>query len=346
MVALALALVLPLALGAPARTSSLAFVGDVCFRELPTTDGLFDAVRPLLERADLAVGNLEGLLLDDPVDAFRDPRINITAHSRFAAALAGSGLDLVGLSNNHTWDHGAAGLVEHLGHLARAHVASFGAARDEASARAAQRIELPAGCVAIVPATFKSNKRPPATTEAFAATYAIDDPAPLVARLAEERARGCLVVAYVHAGRERAALPTREVRRAFAELAAAADLVVGHHPHVLEGVALPHDPGDAVVAYSLGNFLFVNRDADKRRSGVLEVTISPGALAGPGAQGATRPVITRVALAPVTIDARTYLPRPATDAEARQTVKVLADRSRPFGTRVDWDGARVVFSRP
>ncbi|MFO0749904.1 MAG: CapA family protein [Myxococcota bacterium] len=253
----------------PAPRATLAFVGDINFRDLGTESGIFEAVRPTLDAADLAVGNLEGLLLDHPSDAYKNTRINITASSRFVATLPASGIDVFGLANNHTWDHGADGLREHLGHLRDAGLATFGAAADDAAARAARRVTLPVGCVSFVPATLKSNKKPPRDTAkagVSAATYAIDRLEPLIERLRAERAAGCFVIAWVHAGKERAGIPPKAVATAYRALAQAADLVVGHHPHVLEGVEVT---ASATIAYSLGNFLFRNDDADKRRSGVM-----------------------------------------------------------------------------
>lgn len=331
-----LALALALLAAPPAPTTTLAFVGDVNFRDLPSADGVFSGVAPSLAAADLAIGNLEGLLLDTPTDAYKDKRINITASSRFVRTLQGSGLDAFGLANNHTWDHGADGLREHLGHLRDAGLATFGAATDDAAARAAYRATLPVGCVAVVPATLKSNKKPKAVTSAAAATYTLDDLAPLVARLRAERAAGCFVVAFVHAGKERAKVPPAAVVAAYRELATAADLVVGAHPHVLEGVELG-DGARGAIAYSLGNFLFRNVDADKRRSGILEATLVKD-LDG-------RPRLAGLALRPVTIDGATWLPRLATPSEAAETARVMADRSRPFGTKAALVDGRIELGR-
>lgn len=317
-----------LLLHSPPPRVTLAFAGDINFRDQRRT-GTFDAVRGYLEAADLAVGNLEGLLLDDPRDAFTDARINITADARHTSALRASGFDLIGLANNHTWDHGADGLREHLGHLST--LTTFGVGRDDASARAAYRYKHNHGCVSLVPATLKSNKKAPPDADMYAATYRRDDLAPLVERLRAER--DCFVIAWVHAGKEGAALPTQQTRADFRALAEAADLVIGHHPHVLQGVELT---ARGAIVYSLGNFLFINQSRDKRRSAILEVALEPR-------DG--RLVLAELAMRAVMIDGRTYLPRPATAKEAKETTRVLAERSEPFDVSATLVDGRVLFTR-
>lgn len=69
---------------------------------------------------------------------------------------------------------------------------------------------------------------------------------------------GSFNIALVHGGEEWSTLPTTDQRRLYTELArAGADLVVGSHPHVLQGLQVFQG---SLISYSLGNFLFPGMD--------------------------------------------------------------------------------------
>ena len=80
------------------------------------------------------------------------------------------------------------------------------------------------------------------------------DEAETVAALRSCRSRADMVVLIVHWGIEEYRYPSPEQRAQALRLqAAGADLILGHHPHVLQGV---EENSRGVIAYSLGNFLF------------------------------------------------------------------------------------------
>ena len=78
-----------------------------------------------------------------------------------------------------------------------------------------------------------------------------------------------LVIVLLHWGQERRETPSgTQVHTAHALVDAGADLVIGHHPHVLQGI---EKYGNGLIAYSLGNFLFPAREHEFRDSAVLRV---------------------------------------------------------------------------
>jgi poly-gamma-glutamate synthesis protein (capsule biosynthesis protein) len=105
---------------------------------------------------------------------------------------------------------------------------------------------------------------------------------------------------------------------------AGADLVVGCHPHVLQGFQLMTVTGTggtrrALVAYSLGNFLFDQKGVRTRESVVLRVTLGRGG-------------VTAANLVPLTVDGAR--PRPATPEEAAVSLGRLAKLCREFHTKL------------
>ncbi len=321
----------------------LLFVGDVSFagRRPPKAAHPTQADNPLrhfaarFAAADLAIANGEGLLVNTPPESYAEARLDIGASPRWARAYKDAGIDLVGLANNHSWDSGAPGVLENRRHLEETGVAVYGAGSSESDAFAPYLLRRGKAChVAVVPATLKSN-RPP-KRGAVVAFFPGDDG---LARLNEQvkaLALGrCFVIVSVHWGREGVPLPPADVVRAGRALVdAGASVVVGHHPHVLQGVEFYQG---GVIAYSLGNYVFVNRAIEKRRTGLLSVRIAD-------VDGRAR--LDAIALIPAVIHPSDFSPRPASSTDAAALQKVLAAGSQKFGTRVSLAGDLITFRAP
>ena len=319
----------------------LLFVGDVSFagRRLPRRGPIgddqnpFKGVKGRFAQADLVVVNAEGLLTAKRPASYSEARLDIGASPRWAPMFRAAGVDLVGLANNHSWDGGSAAVLENRGHIARTGVAVYGARGTAAQATAPHILRSAKGAcrVAIVSATLKSNRRP--RKGAHVAYYrGAKGLAALGEQVGALRRDGCFVILSVHWGREAIHRPPRSVvAAAHALVDAGAGLVIGHHPHVLQGVE--HYRG-APIVYSLGNFVFTNRDPDKRETGLLSVRMTTR---GPAA-------VTELALVPAVIDPRGFFPRPARPRERARTVERLRRWSRRLNTRVKAIDDRAVFS--
>lgn len=258
--------------------------GDVMFgrgvaRELarPGAAGPFDHVAGVLRGADLAFANLECPLSARWVTV---PKvIAFKAAPECATLLREAGLDIVSFANNHSLDCGRPGLVETLESLEAAGVRWCGAGRTRAESERPVIFAIRGRRVAFV--GFSEF-----LMEAEAAP---DRPAVATARgdavhriVGAARGQAEHVVASFHWGAEYRDRPTRFQRRmARAAIAAGADLVLGHHPHVLQGLewltlTVTGGTRQALIAYSLGNFLFDQKDPRTRRSGLLHVTFGRG----------------------------------------------------------------------
>jgi poly-gamma-glutamate synthesis protein (capsule biosynthesis protein) len=155
----------------------------------------------------------------------------------------------------------------------------------------------------------------------FAATPTRAGLAPRTLRLILEdvralKARTDYVVVNFHWGEELATQPDPEqMRFAHQVVDAGADLIVGHHPHVLQGIELYRG---ATIAYSLGNFLFGGNARHSYDTAVLKVVLNDG---GP-----------RVTLVPVAV--RRWQPMLADEATTRRVNNLVQERSalfrRPF----------------
>lgn len=268
---------------APGRSASLelTFVGDVILGRYrddgydPIPDGVsepFAEVGALL-RSDLVVGNLETPLVRtlpqaSPVGA----RYSFGADAALARHLVPAGFDALSLANNHAYDMLATGVEETPAILRELGITPLGGA-SEASDEAVrvETIEREGWRVGFVAVTTQSNVRPlpglplpplPLVEQAELAARVV----PLVE---DARVSHDLVVVLVHWGLEYADEPDwQQQQAARAMIEAGADLVIGHHPHVLQGI---ERHGHGLIAYSLGNFLFENVKEIPRQTGVLRV---------------------------------------------------------------------------
>ena len=177
-----------------------------------------------------------------------------------AEALAVGGVDLVSLANNHAQDYGPEALLQGIDLLHAAGVATVGGGADAAAAHAPHITEIGGLRVAFlgyvhVPIEAVTNF----DTESWTATadvpgLAWGDPARIRADVAAVRPEVDLVVVILHSGYEYIEEPGEEqIAAARAAVDAGADLVVGHHAHILQGI---HRYNDGVIAYGLGNFVF------------------------------------------------------------------------------------------
>lgn len=297
----------------------------------------FAAVRPLLSAADLAVGNLECVLSSRPVPRrgrLVRPSVILRAPCAGAQLLREAGFDVLSLANNHAFDLGAAGARDSRGCVEAAGLSAVGAGATAAEARAPFRTTLGGLRVGLLAFAYDTNH-----PNGAGARVALldDDPVAAVRAL---RATVDVVLVSLHWGVEFVHEPTAaQVRLAHALVDAGADAVIGHHPHVLQGVEVYR--GRPVV-YSLGNFLFGPQPPPRDLSAALTLTLGRP---GPGAS-----VVRAVSLTPVRAVGRRGTLHLATGPEGDGARSLLQRSSRRFGThlrpdggilRLDLDGAAV-----
>jgi poly-gamma-glutamate capsule biosynthesis protein CapA/YwtB (metallophosphatase superfamily) len=207
---------------------------------------------PLWAAADLRVGNLESPVVAS-APKVEPSKLTLRAAPRALENLACAGIDCVALANNHTMDYGEEGMSETIERLEGVGIAHHGAGRDVNSAQApaivernGQRIGLLAYCDPSCGVTAFAHAGSPGV-----AALDIDDCCIAIRAL---RSNVDWVIVQIHWGQEMCRLPSTEQRvQARRMVAAGADLILGHHPHILqpcEWIA------GVPVFYSLGNFLF------------------------------------------------------------------------------------------
>lgn len=181
------------------------------------------------------------------------------------------GVDAVTLANNHAYDFGETGFLDTLRVLEEHEVAYIGAGRNLSEAAKPLYFEAEGLRVAVVAATQIERLNNPDTkgaTDTEAGVMRCLQPERFLRAIEDAKAEADFVIALVHWGTE------NQVEKDWAQIdqapqiaAAGADLIVGTHPHILQGIEYFWE---TPVVYSLGNFWFNSRELD---TGLLKVTI-------------------------------------------------------------------------
>jgi poly-gamma-glutamate synthesis protein (capsule biosynthesis protein) len=247
-------------LGRGEQAVELVAVGDVMLgRQVADQPDPFGDVSSWLQDADLALGNLECVITGshDPkrASALRASALRpstLRAPPASIIQLRDAGFDLLGLANNHALDLGGEGLAESTARLERAGMAAVGAGPDVHAAYQPCVPEVAGVRLAVL--AFNGVAAARGAMRAGGWTEAYWDPVRATTAVAAAQERADAVVVSIHWGYEYEGLvdpAQRDAARAL--LDAGADLVIGHHPHVVQPFEVR---GDRFVAYSLGNFVF------------------------------------------------------------------------------------------
>lgn len=264
----------PLTTSAPEPVVRVILVGDIMTgRGLARImdaepDEVFAGVRHLLSGADVAAGNLESPLTLRP---HLSPNENsLEADPRSAAVLASAGFDLLSLPNNHSMDAGPEGLLDTIASIDSVGMVSVGAGATQTAA------EEPAirtvGETTIGFLAFDATGV--GTTASTGPGVASWDPTAASAAVRAVREMADVVIVSVHGGTEYLPVTDPGMAEIATELVAAgADVVWGHGAHVVQPVSLISGDRSAVVATSLGNFLFDQSGRDRTTGYLLEVMV-------------------------------------------------------------------------
>jgi poly-gamma-glutamate synthesis protein (capsule biosynthesis protein) len=170
------------------------------------------------------------------------------------AALQALGCDIVSLNNNHILDYHSQGFKETLTHLAANNIQYFGAGETRAVAKAPLQVDVNGLEITFVGYTTDApNVDAPLAIEEPVGGASIDREQ-ICSDVQSLRAGTDIVCVVFHWGHEYIRYPSPDqIATARAVIDAGADLVVGHHPHIVQGY---EQYDDGLIFYSLGNFLF------------------------------------------------------------------------------------------
>lgn len=275
------------------KTIVLKFTGDVMFGRrffdmnsdgipddglLPINPSVGDhlnllkPIAPLLKDSDVTSVNLESVLNMQPYFSIKDPRpaafhptkeYIYATHPNAIAALMESGVNMIGLGNNHVYDMLDPGMANTIGFLDKLNVPHFGAGLTEAEAWAPAIVTVKGQKIAYIGCTtiFASG----GVAEPNEITYVASDAQKkggaaycdknkLSAAVQDAKKKSDLVIVMIHGGFEYdRVIPYGPLQLSKIAEQAGAAIVVNHHPHVVSGFSW--DSGK-IIGRSLGNFVF------------------------------------------------------------------------------------------
>ena len=272
---------------------TLSFAGDISFAEGYANmvyyhnngDDITRCITPeviaRMESADIMMINNEfaysnrGTPLSGKTFTFR-------AKPETAANLSLLSADIVSVANNHVYDYGETALLDTLDTLETYKIPYVGAGRNLDEAREIVYFQAGDMKIAYVSATQveRSYVYTREATDTRAGVLRTYDPAVFLDVIRRAKENSDLVVVYVHWGTEGVSrFEADQQRLGHQYIDAGADLVIGDHPHCLQGVEYYKG---VPIFYSLGNFWFNSKtretglvEADITREGLVEFRFVP-----------------------------------------------------------------------
>lgn len=267
-------------------------------------------VADLTRSADVSFANLECPL---STKGPHDPRNCVfRARPETVEVLTHGGFDIVALANNHFLNAGREGVLQTLDLLDKHNIKYCGARRDRSLGGEVTILEagpgpVKLGFIAATDLSFEHGSYNKVQT----------DRANLIAQIQAARGLCDKLFVSLHWGDEYQDFPNqRQKATAHAAIDAGADVILGHHPHTLQGIEVYQGK---LILYSMGNFVFDQREGERMESCIFHLKW----IEGWGWQLFAKPVwIPRSRLGPV-------YPSP----ERRDKILARLVRiSKPFGT--------------
>ncbi len=293
-------------------TVTLMFSGDVTLADAfaDTVGKNYDQTFAAMDeyrKADLSMVNLENPLTRATIP-LPGKQFNFKADPDSAQILEKGGVDLVTLANNHTMDYKEPGLVETMETLDKAGILHMGAGRDEKEARRPEIIDVKGQRVAYL--AYYGDDFHAASDKGAGTNYA--DEARISADIKSIRDQVDWIVINFHWGEELATHPADwQIDLAHFTIDQGADLVVGHHPHVLQGAEIYKG---RPIAYSLGNFIFGGNSRKDYDTAVMKVALKDKQM--------------KVEFLPVEV--RDFQPKVVTGDRASEILRQIDDLSSEF----------------
>jgi len=241
--------------------------GDIMLNQVSHESKPLISVASLFEGSDFAYANVEIPLTDGKSRTARKTAAELRARSQYIlkadprhiSSLTSCGFDTVSLGNNHAMDYGVLGLRQMQSLLTANNILYCGAGenRQRAAEHAAYttRDGVRIGMLSFLAFQTQSGrwKCTPATSSSAGVAEITLDPRTILSIVKSVRSQCDLVAVALHWGLEKHTAPSAyqvKLGRAFVD--AGADLVIGSHPHVLQGAEMYRSKP---ILYSLGNLV-------------------------------------------------------------------------------------------
>lgn len=234
-------------------------------------------VEKLLGKTDLTIANLETPIAGVEFGLSGFPKFN--APSEIAQVLKDLGVDIVTLANNHVLDQGEKGLLKTIENLEKASLIYDGAYKSVEDSETLRIYHVNGLKVCFLSFTSKINGIELPLEKTYLVNYlkatSILKICKLLRRIKRDNIAD-IIILNLHFGEEYHLYPNHEQKEIAASLSdAGADVIIGHHPHVLQPPQwIENSKGKRTfVAYSLGNFFSGQNGLYRQIGAVLKLKI-------------------------------------------------------------------------
>lgn len=252
------------------------FAGDTIFSskvaeklEKEGYDYPYKYVQDLFQKDDLTILNLETPVTKGG-QAAKNKQFVFKSSPKALASMEKAGVDAVNLANNHILDHGISGLRDTIKYLNQYKILHAGAGNNSQDAYAPAYIERKGIRIALFGFSRVMPEPSWAAGKTQAGVASVYQPDLAIKAIKAARKKADVVLVVAHWGKERTTvLEKHQKDLAHSFIDAGADLVVGGHPHVLQGLEKYKGKW---IAYSTGNFIFTkSKDPKTWETAVFEV---------------------------------------------------------------------------
>src|SRR5690606_15658132 len=290
----------------------------------------FRFLQSFCQESDLFFANLETPIATQG-QVYVEKTFTFRCAPQVVKTLQAGNINVVSLANNHIMDYGPDALAETIALLEQHNIAYTGAGPNLAAARTPALLEKNGLKIAFL--AYNNTFPLEFNATATRAGTAPGDPRYLRTDVKNARQSADIVVVSFHWSSEL----LKERKPYQADLAktaidAGAHLVVGHHPHVIQGVEVYKH---GLIAYSLGNFIFASYARNTRDSIILKVRMD-------------RKGLQQAEIYPININNNevAFQPRLFKDEEAHRLLREIQDLSAALNTRVEIKGDVGVILLP
>lgn len=267
--------------------ATFAAVGDVLihrslYHDAQTADGydfypMFDLVEPFLINTDLAMANPESMIGGEDIGLSDYPRFN--SPYEIGTTLKDIGIDAVTMANNHTLDRGEKAVLNAIAHWDSIGMIYTGAYKSEEDSNQLRVVERNDISFALLGYTYGTNGIPIPEGKEYLVN--LIDVERMIADIEQACNKADVIVVQLHFGNEYERMPSTGQREMVEQLSAAgADLIIGHHPHVLQPFEWieREDGRRTFVAYSLGNFISGQEGVYREIAGIVHLDVKKRSL--------------------------------------------------------------------
>lgn len=286
----------------------------------------WEYVRDYFQDGDITIGNLETSITRGGT-VWPDKQFNFRSDPENLEAMKKAGIDVVSLANNHSLDYGYDGLLDTLNHIDKSGIFRVGAGKDRGDAFKETIIEKNGhkigilGFSRVVPDVgwWATKSRP-----GLAGAYDPQLPEALE-KIKEVKEKVDILIVSIHWGTELQTYPRDiDVVAAKKIVDAGADVIMGHHPHVLQGVEVYKGKP---IFYSLGNFVFGVKSELTSSTMIAQVNIINGR-------------VDSLKIIPHKIVGGR--PTPYSEEEKLRKIEYINELSNEWGIKFNSDGVSIV----